>query len=362
MMFKKLREKRYINKNIKKHLDLLFSEIERIRNVSEIIAICSQPTGDSYRGIHTATIGLFPDCTFVIPQYFSKPVYDYKELTSIVDKIIKAGFSKVIISGTPPYFGILIELINKLKKINNTSLKVLLIYHGSLASNAEDEDTPIFLQRLIQLAIDRKIDKLGFVKKGMKETFEKLLGIQTNYLLLKTNTEKRIEPLYDINKEVHVGIFTHDQYRKNIHNQVAAALMIENAKVHLKKTYSFEYLHANDRFILHGYSDSYCDFLNILGSMNINLYVTFSECWGQIITESMMLGVPCLTAYSSGVFDYDEELKKILVVEDFDNSDAIYQQAKTVLENRDKISKLGKEYVIKLNKIAEEKLKSFLSD
>ena len=39
--------------------------------------------------------------------------------------------------------------------------------------------------------------------------------------------------------------------------------------------------------------------------MTINSYVSFSECWGQLITESLLMGV-LHTANNSGIFDGDD--------------------------------------------------------
>ena len=55
----------------------------------------------------------------------------------------------------------------------------------------------------------------------------------------------------------------------------------------------------------------------------INTYVSFSECWGQLITESLIMGVPCLAANNSGIFDENDFLFEKLVVKEFDDSNFI---------------------------------------
>jgi len=65
--------------------------------------------------------------------------------------------------------------------------------------------------------------------------------------------------------------------------------------------------------------------------MDINLYVSYSESWGQVITESISMGVPCLASNNSGVFDSNETLKSALLVSDYDNPYEIAKKIKSVL-------------------------------
>ena len=86
-MLYKIKEKIYVKKNIKVKIDELFRRLEEVRKKSEIIAICPSTTGNSWQGVLTATIGLFPNCTFQIPQYFSNCIYTDQELKLISKKL-----------------------------------------------------------------------------------------------------------------------------------------------------------------------------------------------------------------------------------------------------------------------------------
>ena len=99
-----------------------------------------------------------------------------------------------------------------------------------------------------------------------------------------------------------------------------------------------------------------------MSMMTLNLYVTFSECWGQVITESLLLGVPCLASNNSGIFDYNDFLKENLIVDEYDDSNSIYKKIIQVIEKRELISREGIKYIHELNKIADEKLNLFLND
>ena len=205
------------------------------------------------------------------------------------------------------------------------------------------------------------IHKIGFVKKGMSETLRKIRSTNCSHLLLKTDIEKIITNKNELN-EIKIGVYTHDEYRKNIHNQIAAALMIDDAKIYIKKDYNFDYLDSKNRFCVKPFDESIENFYSHMSMMTLNLYVTFSECWGQVITESLLLGVPCLASNNSGIFDYNDFLKENLIVDEYDDSNSIYKKIIQVIEKRESISREGIKYIHELNKIADEKLNLFLND
>ena len=123
-MFSQLRQKNYVKKHFKVGLPKLFIQLEDIRRKSEVLTICPSTTDNSWQGVFTATINLFPDSTFKIPQYFSNCIYTNHELKLITIKIVELKFDKVIFSGYCSYFSKLILNINH----NYTYLKVFLIH------------------------------------------------------------------------------------------------------------------------------------------------------------------------------------------------------------------------------------------
>lgn len=358
MFISKFWNKKIVRDKFFKPLVSLENEIVSIRSKSDTIAICPNATGSSWQGVLTATLGLFGGYTLVLPQYYSQTPYTDKELKEIARIIQSKKFKSIVFSGFPPYFETVISSISEYGQD-----RLFLLYHGSLSSNREDSYTISMLEQILSLARSRKIHSLGFVKKGMAETFESLWGLDARHIILRTSDiHTPLSTPKGGGDEINIGVFTHDQYRKNIDNQVAAALMIENSIVHLKRNFDFGYLGNSEKLHYHGHFDSYEAFLGVLGLMDVNLYVSFSECWGQIITESLALGVPCLAAENSGVFDFDSELGKLLIVKEFDNSAAIAEQIKRVLPFKEEIGRKGREYVLKLNKMADERLAEWLND
>jgi hypothetical protein len=76
-------------------------------------------------------------------------------------------------------------------------------------------------------------------------------------------------------------------------------------------------------------------FLAIQGSVDLNLYVTLSECHPSTPQESYLAGVPCLVSRVSGVFADDPRLWKITSIDRPDDPTAIAGAANELLAVRD---------------------------
>ena len=53
----------------------------------------------------------------------------------------------------------------------------------------------------------------------------------------------------------------------------------------------------DERIIEHGKNLTHDRFLQVLGSMDLNLYMSYSESWGLVAYESEALGVPCINSF-----------------------------------------------------------------
>ena len=76
-------------------------------------------------------------------------------------------------------------------------------------------------------------------------------------------------------------------------------------------------------------------FLQVLGSVDLNLYVTLSECLPLTPMESYLLGIPCLASRTSAVFRSDAELWDLSTVDELDNPRAIAAAARRLLGRSD---------------------------
>lgn len=66
------------------------------------------------------------------------------------------------------------------------------------------------------------------------------------------------------------------------------------------------------RIIEHGKNLTRDRFLQVLGSMDLNLYMSYSESWGLVAYESEALGVPCVHSLQVNYLEIiNEQVKNI---------------------------------------------------
>ena len=70
--------------------------------------------------------------------------------------------------------------------------------------------------------------------------------------------------------------------------------MLDDVIVHVLDKTIFNYLGMRHRIVEHGKDLPREQFLYILGSMHLNLYMSFNESWGLVAKESEALGVKTL--------------------------------------------------------------------
>ena len=285
-MIRKLKSK-FFGPNNKVQIECLKAKIESIRKENDSIVLFGSPTEGNWKGIANATIGLFPSNSLEIPQWYSNSLFTEKETLEICTSINEARFKKVIFSGFAPYFFHWIELLHPLNRIE-------VIFHGTI-SEFHDVEKQKFVSKLIQLGQSNAIRRFGFVKEGLDKVLSSLYGFDTYHQpLAESQVTSGIKKLELDRSKIHIGVFGADTFNKNLHNQVIHALMIENVMVHVLDKSVFEYLKISDRIVEHGKNLPREQFLSILGSMDLNLYMSFNESWGLVAFESEALGVKAL--------------------------------------------------------------------
>lgn len=333
-------------------LTALFLEVQKIRDKSTIIVLVPGTTGYSWMGVNRSTRVTFPDSCIELPQSYSSCNLSNNELDALINTICNLQFEQVILSGFPPYFEYLV------RQFDNKKIKVKVLYHGFFSELANNKAQSDILKTIIELSTHGMIHAVGFNKKGMAETMKSLWGMNAfkyNYFspvrVKKSNKTDLIK----------IGILGNDQFRKNLHNQITAASLIENAEIHVTTEQDFSYLPDHVQLVRHKTGKEHQEFLDILGGVDINLHLSFSESWGLLTTESLSMGIPCLVSYHSDIFDYDEDLFSLLVVKEYDNNLAIKDRIKEVL-NTEGLADKCRNYLNKLNEISKESLDAFLND
>ena len=191
--------------------------ISAIRKTSDIIAICPMPTGYSWLGVQVATLSLFPDCTFQIPQDYSNQTLTDEQLAAIAQIINDLNFKQVVFSGFLPYFA---KLINALKPAVTTKI----LYHGFLSELSGNEKQTAAFAEMLELLKSGKIQVVGCVKKGLVHSLSKMYGIKANEIILPNKSIAT--DIIPMTNDVNIGCLVNTSFRKNIHNQATAALMV----------------------------------------------------------------------------------------------------------------------------------------
>lgn len=273
------------NKEILAHLVI---KLQEIRAHNPVLVLYGAPTVGNWKGIANATVGLFPSNSLEIPQWYSNTVLNEKETIEICSLINQAKFEKIVISGFAPYFFDWIELLHPHTEIE-------IIYHGTI-SEFHDPLKQNFIEQLISFGKTKKISRFGFVKEGLAEVFSKLYDFNSFHQpLYPPIIPKEIKKIELDKSKLHIGVFGADTFNKNLHNQVIHALMIDEVVVHVLDKSIFKYLGMNDRIVEHGENLPREQFLSILGSMDLNLYMSFNESWGLVAKESEAMGVKTIS-------------------------------------------------------------------
>ncbi len=301
-----------------------------------------------WRGIRASTYGLC-DAVLEIEEITGDDHAD-----AIAEFIREAGSSVVVIQGIPPGSDRLaIRLRKALPK-----LRILHVFHGSTAQQTYANEVP-FLQAMIDLVQAGVIDGLGFVKVGMARCLERE-GLPAYPLFNKANlAAKPPKVLPFTGGAMNLGVFVPTSVHKNINTQVMAALAIPNAVVHVNQPPTGMFERYKERLVVHGLL-RHDAFLDKLGEMDANLYVTLAECYPMTVIESLERGVVCLTSHTSPIFNEHPELRKALVVSELDDPWAIARQVEQAVANRQAIIALAHEHLGHLNRQADAMWKKFI--
>lgn len=305
------RLRKILGKETFKYVDIT-SLIENINQIGsnnyKHLAVCLDNTGSSFLGVKNATLNLFPNSTIVLPAYYGNTLLTHNQFVELSEVILKNGFNQLILSAFPGSMNKLIDLIAE--KIN-----IKVIFHGALSELSDEKSEKRFFN-MIELARNGHIKKIGFVKSGLDIWCSELFNVPTSLLLLKPlqykNQSNKI-----IDSKIKIGVFGNNTFNKNTYNQIAAALLIPDAEVHT--TIDTKFPEFGFKIKVHPFMN-HEDFLNLLSQMDLNLHLSFSEgMGGQVFTESLSQGVPCLTSYNNEYLKFDKEILELFTVQQYEN-------------------------------------------
>ena len=291
----------------------------------------------------------------MLPAYYSEISLTNKQVIKLSEAIVDSGFNQVIISAIP-------ISLNKLLNLLAEKICVKVIFHGALSELSIQKNENQFFN-MIELAQKGKIKKIGFVKSGLESWCSELFNIPTSLLQLKPISPVLQTMNFKKTNKINIGIFGNTSFNKNLYNQISAALTIENVIIHTSLETKFPAFGFDDRIIIHPFMD-HLTFVQLISQMDINLHLSFSEgMGGQVYTESLSQGVPCLTSYNNEYLKHDPELQKLLTVDQYENPWQISKAIEHIISlDMSLLVKRLKDYSLIIEKEDENLLESFLSN
>lgn len=297
----------------------LLNQAENVLKDQKTIVFAPNNTNANWLGIKNATLGMFPEQTIILPQHYSNTLLSKEQRVELFTKLQSLQVETIIFSGIPNYT---LEWIEELH--HNFNLKIGIIYHGGLAELTSNSNRQKQMQRIINFGNQNVIQKIGVVKEGLDEWFKQKTKCTVHRVLPQLSIPNGLKIKKFNDNKTHIGVFGNATYNKNRHTQVVAASMVENSVVHILAPNEFDYTIPKDRLVIHE-NLSRTEFLELLGSMTINLYCSYSESWGQVVLESFMLGTPCLFSCNSGLQKF---IGEEYLVEEYDNPYSIAKKIK----------------------------------
>lgn len=299
-----------------------------------------------YRGVKSATREMIPDLAEVPPLY-TRVVAKY-----VAKNILIHQPKIVLVSGYTTGYNLLIEELHQL----NPKLRIFVLIHSAFIwLDMYPAENRVF-ERFINLAKEGVIEKVGFCKQDLAEYFARQ-GVNSYFVMNRfypeKHTFKKLNP-----KKINIGIFGQNQWHRNITNQAVGALMIDGAKLHVNEIAKHFFL-DKERIKVYGILPKE-EFLKIYQQIDINLYISLTDCFPMTVIESMQYGIPCLVSDTSAVYDFSPQLKKWLMVSAIDGPLKIAQQIKEVVENYPAIQDEIKKYLPVLKEKVEASIAEFL--
>lgn len=293
---------------------LSFGSWDRLPDSSpRVIQVCHP----AWRGIRSVTYA------------FGAPVIEADDLIAwgreLVDQIEQARTDCIVIQGWPPGSRSFVELLSK------TGVRVQCILHSSPAQHGAESGEASVVDEVLDLARSGDLDRVGMVKSGVARAFG-ALGHEVWHVPNRAPVLPDVSPISP-GEGFHVGVFAEPYWRKNITTQLLAVGLLDGAIAHVMARPPNGYLRPLE-VVEHG-ELPWKDFISLQAGMDLNLYVTLSECHPATPQESYLSGVPCLVSRVSEVFKSDPRLWDLTSVDEADNPSSIAQAAAALLSNRE---------------------------
>lgn len=262
-----------------------------------------------------------------------------------------AGVEVLVLHAFPPGSEVL------LARAGERGIATRCVLYSSMAQHGGEPGEAALVDRVVGLARAGGIGRLGFAKAGQVEAF-RALGLEAAWV---PNRPPHLPPLErrPLGEGLQVGVFAEPFWRKNVVTQLGAVALLEGARAHVIWRPRLEYL-AGLEVVEHGLLP-HQEFLGLQASMDLNLYVTLSECFPLTPVESYLSGVPCLMSPTSSLFRDDPELWELTTVSELDNPAAIARAALRLLDHRQEAVPRAQAWIEAFDQVAADLWAEFVS-
>ena len=308
----------------------------------EIIAVVNP----FFRGVSSATGEMVKDIFFVT-EIFSRIT-----AKNVAKQILAYKPRKVLISGYAKGHELLVEELYKLEP----ELRIFVLVHSAFIWFDEHPSENVVFERFIDLAKQGIVEKIGFCKRDLAEYF-KAEGVNTFFVMNRFYPEKHGYKKLS-NDSLKIGIWGKNVWHRNITNQVIGGIL--NGKVEINVNEVGNHFFLRDKNIkIHGFLPK-GEFLKLFSQMDINLYISLTECFPMTVIESMQYGIPCLVSDTSDVYKFSPYLKEKLTVSSIDSPLGISKKIDNVVVDYLKIQEEIKNYLPALKEKTEKSIEEFL--
>ena len=279
-----------------------------------VIAVCHP----DWRGVRRATYS------------FQVPIVEVADLakwgSQLATEMRDHSIDTVVVSGFPPGAEVFIEAAAR------AGLAATVLLHSSPTQHGAEAGEATVVETVLGLADAGLVRRIGFSKEGVAEMFT-ALGHDAVWVPNRPPEVPEVAPL-DLGDGTHIGVFAEPFWRKNVAPQLGAVALLDGAAAHVMSKPDVSYL---DAMTIHEHGElPWEEFMALQASVDLNLYVTLSECFPLTPMESYRLGVPCLASRTSSIFRDDETLWDLATVDELDNPRAIAAAARRLLAEADR--------------------------
>jgi hypothetical protein len=292
---------------------LSFGEWESLPSTGRALQICHP----DWRGVRT------------VAYSFGSPVVECDDLAlwsdHLIERVVGARLEVVIIQGWPPGAG------GFATRLAGAGVEVKCVLHSSPAQHGAEAGEAAVVAEVMSLCRNGVLAEVGMAKVGVPEAFT-AAGYPVTYVPNRVPVLPSIDRV-DLGPGLHIGVFAEPFWRKNVVTQLLAVGLLDDAVAHVMRRPEVSYLDGI-AVVEHG-EMPWERFVALQGSVDINLYVTLSECHPSTPQESYLAGVPCLMSRVSGVFREDQRLWELTTTDLADDPSAIATATTALLASKD---------------------------